>query len=329
MPIYLVSIRAGPFVASNVATMDITLDYATGLYSLNAAAFKLDNDAPPTPQQTTSRLRQWLRRRSSAGGPSSPDQPAKPSSSQRRNQPTDFGAPEAASTPSQSSLLRTNGTDAVTTTQDAINHLDEDAPPNLDERADDQQPPAPHKADMASPLKPPQTAAADEATTSSGFTRPSMKGRVLQALGGGRRRSSGSIQEAPGAPQDDDPFSTQQSLASSSQISGQRASLTAQLARGESPDEALHSSLLDGSHHSGTLLLGRTSASSRSGGSQQVNAAAYVGLWRKNVDDSDGGAGVEDLLGMPRLQRMVRQRTMLLEVGGGLFHMYIESMMHR
>lgn len=39
------------------------------------------------------------------------------------------------------------------------------------------------------------------------------------------------------------------------------------------------------------------------------------GRWRKNLDVSDTGAVFEELLDMPKLQRLARQRTNLLEVG--------------
>lgn len=282
--------------------MDISLDsYGHTLYALNTAFKLTQEEGPATPQQPKGGLRKWLRRH--ATQPSSPDKTPR-----RRNRGQDFGAPETGST-SQSSLLRTNGTDAVVTTQDVASHAEDIADEPTDNVAGGQHkpdtPPQPNKEAHA-PTRPPEITPADEVTvTTSSSGRASLKGRVMQAINS-RRRSSG--QES----HEEDAFSTQQSLASSSQISGQRASLTAQLARGDLPEEALEKSLLDSSHHSGALLLGRTS--SRSTSSQQSNAAAYVGMWRKNLAESDAGMDMEDLLDMPRLQRMVRQRTIVLEV---------------
>lgn len=286
--------------------MDISLDYhGNGMYALSTFKLADAHQGPSTPKQRKSGLRQWLRRRAASSSPSSPDKPM--SSSRRRSRLADFGAPEAGSTASQSSVLRTNGTDAVVTTQDATSHTgDEDTHEHKNPPGDDPASNPTQLSDLAPP-RVPEITAADEiaADISNGVARVSVRGRVLHALNG-RRRSYGSQEE-------DDTFSTQQSMASSSQISGQRASLTAQLARGETHDDALHhQGLLDGSHHSGALLLGRTS--SRSISSQQINAAVYVGLWRKDLDKSETGSAMEDVLDMPRLQRMVRQRTMLLEV---------------
>lgn len=82
----------------------------------------------------------------------------------------------------------------------------------------------------------------------------------------------------------------------------------------------------DGSAPLGSSLLGSSHSSSKAWQTQYLMSCApedggvaplrsgLGGRWRKNLDTSDTGAVFEELLDMPKLQRLARQRTNALEI---------------
>ncbi len=298
------------------------------------------DESPSTPSPGKAKqkgaLRNWLSRRTSHNATdadldtSSPKSPASTKEWRRSTKGGDYGAPEMESG-SQSSVLRTRDTDRViTSTQDVVVSVGEpervenaeNVPENTHSKEHPNDDDAPHQETPTQSTEPPPprpSAEEDAASTTTQSSRPGIRGRLLHALSinsmRSGRHSSVTNDDDPHAstsqavPETDDVFSTEQSHASSSALADRSR------ASGNAATSPAKPWIMDGMGHAGSgTLLGRVSSSSRSTTSQASGLAAFVGRWRKNMDESNTGVVFEELLDMPRLQRMVRQRVTLLEV---------------